>query len=174
MSAGCMKIRSGVGREISNLFIIHSTLREIHQRLAFCNRNGKGLSLIVSSPGRFYERKWSFSSGDCPSHGTLCLESAQEIDIRTSGLDMPQVRTQRASTICKAWTPSSHKQQAAGRCCTLPSPLQRLRFHLQTAFSTRRQWPSAHRFSPVEGQNLYLRQGHLEGLIVDALLLQDG
>ena len=108
------------------------------------------------------------------SHGTLCLESAQEIDICTSGLDMPQVRTQRVSTVCKAWIPWSHKQQAAGRCCTLPYPLQRLRFHLQIAFSTRRQWPSAHGFSLVEGQNLYLRQGHLEGLIVDALLLQDG
>lgn len=37
--------------------IHHSTLREIHQRLAFCGHNGQGLSLIVSVPRRFYERK---------------------------------------------------------------------------------------------------------------------
>lgn len=53
--------------------------------------------------------------------------------------------------------------QAAGDGPPLLYPLQRLRFHLQTAFSTRRQQHSAYRFSQVEGQNTYAATSRASG-----------
>lgn len=80
------------------------------------------------------------------------------------GIDHP------AGSHCKVWILSSHKQQAAGRCCTLCSGYV---FTARPPFPRGASSPVRIDLAWVEGQKIDVK-GNLEGLIIDAMLAQDG